>query len=110
MGHAHHGQQGQLLSLSTRPRAACAARRPLSLLRRSPIVRQRSRGALLTCAIALGVAAPMMDARAQTGDAEPHQSDVRAATRLFQRGSTAVTETQASELTLTLTEAAMRPI
>ena len=37
-------------------------------------------------------------------------SDVRALTRLVHRGGTAVTETQASELTLTLTEAAMRPI
>jgi hypothetical protein len=37
-------------------------------------------------------------------------SDVRAQTRLFRRGSTAVTEAQASELTLTLTEAAFRPI
>jgi hypothetical protein len=37
-------------------------------------------------------------------------SDVRAQTRIVQRGSTAVTEAQASELTLTLTEVATRPI
>jgi multidrug efflux pump subunit AcrA (membrane-fusion protein) len=42
--------------------------------------------------------------------AERAHSDVRAQTRLVRRSSTAVTETQASELTLTLTEAEMRLI
>jgi hypothetical protein len=37
-------------------------------------------------------------------------ADVRAQTRIVHRGSTAVTEAQAAELTLTLTEAAMRPV
>jgi hypothetical protein len=43
-------------------------------------------------------------------EAQHAPSDVRAQTRLVHRGSTAVTEQQASELTLTLTEVATRPI
>ena len=50
------------------------------------------------------------NAHAQGSDDPAKTSDVRAQTRLFRRGSTAVTEAQASELTLTLTEAAIRPI
>jgi hypothetical protein len=50
-------------------------------------------------------------AGAQAPEGDPARaSDVRAQTRLFHRGSTAVTEAQASELTLTLTEVATRPI
>jgi hypothetical protein len=41
--------------------------------------------------------------------AQPH-SDVRAQTRIVHRSSTAITEAQATELTLTLTEVAVRPI
>ena len=73
------------------------------------LTRRLSR-AFVALAGALVVAAPAADLQAQADDAASHPSDVRAATRLFRRGSTAVTETQASELTLTLTEAAMRPI
>jgi len=47
---------------------------------------------------------------AQAQDEPRQPSDVRALTRLVHRSSTAVTEAQASELTLTLTEAAVRPI
>ncbi|MEO8465944.1 MAG: hypothetical protein ABI640_11435 [Gammaproteobacteria bacterium] len=47
---------------------------------------------------------------AQAADETHAPSDVRALTRLVHRGSTTVTEAQASELTLTLTEAAVRPI
>jgi len=50
------------------------------------------------------------DAAAQSAESAPHASDVRANTRLFRRGGTTVSEEQASELTLTLTEAAVRPI
>jgi hypothetical protein len=60
--------------------------------------------------MAFVVGAPVAGARAQAPDGAAHHSDVRAQTRLFRRGSTAVTQAQASELTLTLTEAAMRPI
>jgi hypothetical protein len=64
----------------------------------------------LACATA---AAALLSPRAEiAAQEEPagKTSDVRAQTRLFRRGSTAVTEAQASELTLTLTEAAVRPI
>lgn len=47
---------------------------------------------------------------AQAADDARRPSDVRALTRLVHRANTAVTEAQASELTLTLTEAAVRPI
>jgi hypothetical protein len=47
---------------------------------------------------------------AQASDEAHAPSDVRALTRLVHRANTAVTEAQASELTLTLTEAAVRPI
>jgi hypothetical protein len=53
---------------------------------------------------------PASGTRAQAADESRAPSDVRALTRLVHRSSTAITETQASELTLTLTEAAMRPI
>ncbi len=53
---------------------------------------------------------PASSTLAQAADQSHEPSDVRALTRLVRRGSTAVTETQASELTLTLTEAAVRPI
>lgn len=53
---------------------------------------------------------PASSALAQAADESHEPSDVRALTRLVRRGSTAVTEAQASELTLTLTEAAVRPI
>ena len=55
--------------------------------------------------------APEPEARggAQESPAEPSHADVRAQTRIVHRG-TAVTEAQAGELTLTLTEAAIRPI
>jgi hypothetical protein len=46
----------------------------------------------------------------QESSAEPSHSDVRAQTRIIHRGGTAVTDAQAAELTLTLTEAAVRPI
>ena len=46
----------------------------------------------------------------ESSPAEPSHSDVRAHTRIVQRGSTAVTEAQAAELTLTLTEAAVRAV
>jgi hypothetical protein len=49
-------------------------------------------------------------ARAQAPEAEQAHSDVRAQTRIVRRGTTAVTEAQASELTLTLTAVATRPI
>jgi hypothetical protein len=53
---------------------------------------------------------PASSTHAQAADEEHAPSDVRALTRLVHRSSTAVTDTQASELTLTLTEAAVRPI
>ncbi|HEX5048352.1 MAG TPA: hypothetical protein VFX89_14640 [Gammaproteobacteria bacterium] len=69
-----------------------------------------ARAAALALAMAVsgaGDAGAQEPAGAQPAD--PSHSDVRAATRLVHRG-TAVTEAQASELTLTLTEAAVRPI
>ncbi len=53
---------------------------------------------------------PASSTLAQAADNSREPSDVRALTRLVHRSSTAVTEAQASELTLTLTEAAVRPI
>lgn len=53
---------------------------------------------------------PASSTLAQAPDESHEPSDVRALTRLVHRNSTAVTEAQASELTLTLTEAAVRPI
>ena len=53
---------------------------------------------------------PASSSLAQAPTESRAPSDVRALTRLVHRGSTAITETQASELTLTLTEAAVRPI
>jgi len=70
----------------------------------------RRRGLALACATAAtAFAFASAEVSAQDGPGTK-TSDVRAQTRLFRRGSTAVTETQASELTLTLTEAAVRPI
>ena len=70
----------------------------------------RRRGLAFACAIAAAAfLSPTTEVAAQE-DPVAKASDVRAQTRLFRRGSTAVTETQASELTLTLTEAAVRPI
>lgn len=59
--------------------------------------------------VALWLCSPASVAGAQAAN-EAQPSDVRALTRLVKRSSTAVTEAQASELTLTLTEAAVRPI
>jgi hypothetical protein len=59
---------------------------------------------------ASGEAAAQDSATPPANDAAPHVSDVRAQTRLVHRAGTAVSETQASELTLTLTEVAFRPI
>ncbi len=53
---------------------------------------------------------PASSTLAQAPDESREPSDVRALTRLVHRSSTAVTEAQASELTLTLTEAEVRPI
>jgi hypothetical protein len=83
-----------------------------------PVSAARSRLAVnLAAAIALlGTWLPLAGARAQAADEAPAPTearapaDVRALTRLVRRSSTAVTEAQASELTLTLTEAAVRPI
>ena len=72
MGHAHHGQQGQLLPLS--------------------------RGVAIA-----GIAVLLTTPGA-------HAQGPRAHTRPTPNTSTAVTESQATELTLTLTEVAVRPI
>ena len=57
----------------------------------------------------LGACYPASSTLAQADESRV-PSDVRALTRLVHRGNTAVTDAQASELTLTLTEAAVRPI
>jgi len=68
----------------------------------------------LSCAIAAVWSVPLSgqpsSAEDRTLEDSAKPSDVRAQTRLVRRGSTAVTETQASELTLTLTDVALRPI
>jgi hypothetical protein len=78
------------------------------------VSRARSRRAACGSLIAaLGLIAawyPPSIIRAQAANEVREPSDVRALTRLVRRSSTAVTEAQASELTLTLTEAAVRPI
>lgn len=77
---------------------------------------RRSRRALAAAILCIaytvssGEVAAQDDAATQSAEPAPHASDVRANTRLVRRGSTAVSEAQASELTLTLTEAAVRPI
>lgn len=80
----------------------------------SIFARTSSFGFTVACALtALGIGLPFgrtFDVRAQAPEAEQPHSDVRAQTRLFRRGNTAVTEAQASELTLTLTDVTTRPI
>src|SRR5262245_31937117 len=104
MGHSHHGQQGQLLSLMT----ATAA--PLQLVGRLCAL------ALLAVAVDPWSSSFAQEPQTQAPDSAPDATPpvggggVRARTRLVQRSATAVTEEQASELTLTLTVAASRPI
>src|SRR6185295_376872 len=104
VGHAHHGQQGQLLPLRLHaPGSSSAASR-----------RGRRAFAVATLYVASTFAnreaAAQDNTAAPPAEPTPHASDVRANTRLFRRGGTTVSEEQASELTLTLTEAAVRPI
>jgi hypothetical protein len=67
---------------------------------------------LAMLAVAVGTSSLAQEAQPQTPDAAApvEGGGVRARTRLVQRSATAVTEEQASELTLTLTVAASRPI
>src|SRR5262245_42809914 len=73
-------------------------------------------GAALTAIAVLAAAAWPAVAAAQEPPGQPDPaaehagSDVRAHTRIVHRGGTAVTDAQAAELTLTLTEAAVRPV
>ena len=96
LGHAHHGQQGQLLPLSRTdrlPDVPAGSRTPVSAEMRSQLVRPTVRFALL----ALLVTPRPPRASAIASALQPDKRD-------------AVTEAQANELTLTLTEAAVRPI
>jgi len=67
---------------------------------------------LAMLAVAVGTSSLAQEAQPQAPDAAApvEGGGVRARTRLVQRSATAVTEEQASELTLTLTVAASRPI
>jgi len=67
---------------------------------------------LAMLAVAVGTSSLAQEAQPQAPDAAApvEGGGVRARTRLVQRWATAVTEEQASELTLTLTVAASRPI
>src|SRR5262245_29838510 len=72
---------------------------------------------LAMLAVALGTSLLAQESQTQAPDSAPEAADppaggggVRARTRLVQRSATVVTEEQASELTLTLTVAAPRPI
>jgi len=108
MGHAHHGQQGQLLPLSGSP---LPVSRSLSVASAHHSRRTLAAATLcVACTLSSREAAAQDNAAAQPAEPAPHASDVRANTRLFRRGGTTVSEAQASELTLTLTEAAVRPI
>ena len=79
-----------------------------------PVLSARSRrlawGSAIAALVVIGAWYAPSLALAQGADGTREPSDVRALTRLVKRGSTAVTEAQASELTLTLTEVAVRPI
>ena len=88
---------------------------PLHVARRRGLARIAAFG--LACSAGGVAPAAAQESQATRSDSPPEArgasaqpSDVRAMTRLVRRSSTAVTEAQASELTLTLTVAAFRPI